>query len=119
MRISDWSSDVCSSDLRAEQIEARQQPRSGDRIHVGTEPVAERQPDDDPQQYGGCDRDKPGHQPECGPGDEPQRFALRVLHRTLPSLISRKKICRAMLTVYTHLSFTDKYLLSPPSTRTQ
>src|SRR3546814_3955246 len=103
MRISDWSSDVCSSDLRAEQIEARQQPRSGDRIHVGTEPVAERQPDDDPQQYGGCDRDKPGHQPECGPGDGPQRLALRVIHRHLSHFIYLKTICPAMLNVSTNL----------------
>src|SRR3546814_17267467 len=95
MRISDWSSDVCSSDL--------------------TEPVAERQPDDDPQQYGGCDRDKPGHQTECGPGDEPQRFALRVIHRNLSYLIYRKTICSAMLTVSTNLSFNDKFFLSSSS----
>src|SRR3546814_7140894 len=69
MRISDWSSDVCSSDL------------------------------------------------ECGPGDEPQRFALRVIHRNLSYLIYRKTICSAMLTVSTNLSFNDKFFLSSSSPR--
>src|SRR3546814_6169780 len=37
MRISDWSSDVCSSDLRADRLQAGARPAGGRRAPVGYE----------------------------------------------------------------------------------
>src|SRR3546814_9258665 len=61
MRISDWSSDVCSSDLR--KVGDGERPRVEDRMHergVGEERLAKNEDRDRDQYGGGSDGAAPG-----------------------------------------------------------
>src|SRR3546814_14993750 len=114
LRISDWSSDVCSSDLRAEIVMF-----GGDddpaRIVAGAEPASRKLGQrralrschfDDATGRGSCGY--PGKQrPDIGCGDRPIGRAA-----------GRERVCQYVLISVVDVSFTQKLILRKISTST-